>query len=47
VFITPALGWEYIFRDRSDTEDEAFGKYIEGIRDQNQDGYDDILVMVG
>ena len=36
--------WEFIHRNRGDQRDDNFGYYIEGIGDQNSDGYDDILV---
>ena len=47
VQVSSSFGWEYIFRDRGDNREDQLGTVIEGIGDQNQDGYDDILVQVG
>lgn len=37
--------WEYIWRNRGDAHDARFGDRIVGVGDQNQDGFDDILVF--
>jgi len=46
-FTSIAFCWEYIFRDRGDNREDQLGTVIEGIGDQNEDGFDDILVQMG
>ena len=44
---SPVYAWRYIFRDTGDSLNDSQGEVIEGVGDQNGDGYDDILVKVG
>jgi len=46
MIFSDAAAWEYIFRVMGDSLHDNIGEIIEGIGDQNQDGYDDILVKV-